>query len=124
MTRTRDELREHLLAALEAAPELPREDRGHLADAFLDSLDRDFELVPRSVAARTRTAVGPRGARIPVYGFRPWWPAPAIVGLMLLFFAMVSVFAFHHAPVFLFVILFIVAARFFVPWRGQRKYFS
>ena len=124
MTKTRDELREHLLAALEAAPELPKEDRGHLADAFLDSLDRDFELVPRSPAAQRRPVSSVPRTEPPIAGFRLWWPAPGIIALLLLSFAIVSVFAFHHAPVFLFVILFIVAARFFGPWRGRRRYFS
>ena len=47
MGMTRDELRDHLLASLEAAPELARENRGDLADVFLDELDAHFMLVPR-----------------------------------------------------------------------------
>jgi hypothetical protein len=48
MTASRAELREQLLATLHAAEELPRDERSHLADSFLDHLEADFRLVPRS----------------------------------------------------------------------------
>jgi hypothetical protein len=52
MVASRDELRERLVAALEASPELDKDHRQYLADVFLNKLDEDFQLVPRSGMAR------------------------------------------------------------------------
>jgi hypothetical protein len=127
MASSRNELRDHLLAALEAAPELPPEDRAHLADVFLDNLDKDFQLVPRSQTRGERSPLGAEGRmRPPFSGYRPWWPLPGIAAFLLAAFLIVSALTFsvHHAPVFLFVILFFLAFRFLGPWRGRGRRFG
>jgi len=121
MASSRDDLRDNLLAALQAAPDLPAEDRSHLADTFLDSLDRDFLLVPRSQASQARSVPNPT-SRPRFTAGRVWWPLPgAFIGLMLLaWLLLISAFAFHHAPFFLFIILFFVAFRVIRPRMHRR----
>ena len=106
---SRNELREHLVAAMEAAPELRSEDRHHLADVFLDRLDEDFDLVPRGAGAKPRSA--------DAGGAPPWWTTRwakvAMVAAIVLF---VIPAAFHHFPIFLLGALVV----FFVMRRSRR----
>jgi hypothetical protein len=74
METQREELREHLVAVLEAAPELPREDRRHLADVFLDELDAKFRLVLRT---QERREAFQTNGRTLVSFLRRWWPVLA-----------------------------------------------
>src|SRR5438270_13748629 len=75
MAATREELRDHLTAVIEAAKELPREDRSFLADSFLDELEMQYQLVPRrSVAEQAQP--GPPRPRSTGSPFGRW-PVPA-----------------------------------------------
>ena len=89
MTTSRDDLREHLVAAIEAAPELPRESREHLADVFLDQLNAEYDLVPHGTGTRPRT-VGQPGS--------PWWRRHwvPIVCAIVFFVFVLPVMAEHH----------------------------
>jgi len=74
METYREDLHDHLVAVLEAAPELPREDRRHLADVFLDELDAKFRLVPRT--QDRREAFQTNGQTVAPL-LRRWWPVLA-----------------------------------------------
>ena len=125
MATTREDLRDHLVAVIEAAQELPKEDRSYLAESFLDELERQFQLVPRSRAAQRAEAdsAWPRFAGSP---FR-WWPAP--VGLLFLLpvlflpVLVLSFFVLVHPPVFLLVLVLLLLFRFGRPGlRGGRPW--
>lgn len=80
---TRNDVREHLIAVIRASEELPPEDREHLADVFLDELERTHQLVPRAAYSRDRRKsldAGFQRARdlLPL-------AAVAVVGLVFLF---------------------------------------
>lgn len=108
MTMTRDELREQLLASLEAAPELPRESRGDLADVFLDELDAQFLLVPRDSRGGSPATPVPTARRSSlVNGFPFHWPYLLLLPLALIVLSFVL-----HVPFIPFIILLVVAARF------------
>lgn len=114
MATTRDELREHLLAVIEAAPELPKDGREHLADVFMSELDAGFRLVPRSedpqVAANPSP---PRFIGPPAYS--KWAPM-----LPLALFLLIPLFFIgFHAP-FLFLGVLLLFVRFAHPW-GRRR---
>jgi hypothetical protein len=128
METPNEDLRTHLRAVIEAAPELARDDREHLADVFLDELYKGYELVPRSAQRSRRPDVSAAGQAV-ARTARHWWLA-ALAGLALLF-ALPSLFwattggaHVHHPPVFLFFVLFFVAMRVFGPWRrgGRRRF--
>jgi len=104
MTTSRDDLREHLVAAIEAAPELPRESREHLADVFLDQLNAEYDLVPHGTGTRPRT-VGQPGS--------PWWRRHwvPIVCAIVFFVFVLPVMAEHHVWVFF---LFLIGMFLFV----------
>ena len=106
---TRDELREHLVAAIEAAPEFPKEDRHHLADVFLDQLNAQYELVPRGAGKRSQPAMPAR---------RPQWSVPWLPLALLFAFLIFVVSAgfLHHFPIFL---LFVLAVFFFAKSSGM-----
>jgi hypothetical protein len=109
MAASREELRDHLNAVIEAARELPQEDRVYLADTFLDELDRQYQLVPRSRGAQQ---VERRGD-VPAYsgfGFA-WLFVP--FGLMFLLPVVVLTVVHVHAPVFLLAVVFLMVFRFF-----------
>jgi hypothetical protein len=118
----RNEIRDHLAAVIEAARELPRDDRTYLADTFLDDLESNYQLVPRSG----------KGAPRPAFS-RPSWPAsfsagwsPLRVGVMivlamlLLPFAMFVLSGLMHPPVLVLavVLLFVVRSG---RHRGPRR---
>lgn len=106
MAATRDEIREHLIAVMEAAQELPKEDRHYLADSFLDELDRQFRLESRTPG---NDPEGARRANDSRY-MRPtlaWWRAPFLLlpVLLLLFVAV-------HPPILLLALFLFVLFRF------------
>ncbi|HEX6506846.1 MAG TPA: hypothetical protein VF221_04365 [Chloroflexota bacterium] len=108
MTTSRDELRESLVAAIEAAPELPKENREHLADIFLDRLNAEYDLVPRGPGRRPQPARPAGGA---AWG-KPWVP----IALVLAFLVFVLPAVVHHFPIFLLVLV----AVFFIVKRVRR----
>jgi len=107
MTPAQDDMREQLLAALQASPELPREDRAHLADLFLDDLNRRYRLVPRRGVLRDGLA-GATEMFLPGGGFMPL--LLIIAGVFLLLpVLVVSLFVLGHLHfLFLILVLFIV----------------
>jgi hypothetical protein len=108
----RDELREHLIATLEAAPELEGESRRELADVFFRELDEHFTLVPRGeMAAMPQQRLANRPVRVPFVP--PVW-------LLLLVPLLLALSLAAHAPVFLFaIILFVILRSVRRPgWRG------
>lgn len=122
MTATRDELRDHLTAVIEAARELPREDRTFLADTFLDDLDRQYRLVPRSTGSDMQVSSRPSRH----VGFSLGWGKIALLAVLALFVLPLlfsSLFALAHPPIFLFVLVLFLVFRFARPgrsWRGPR----
>jgi hypothetical protein len=122
MDRSNEDLRTHLMAVIEAAPELPRDDREHLADVFLDELHRGYDLIPRSAQQRRRADFGPVRQAVGRTTHQWWLIALASLAFLLilpniLFAAVGSGPHAHHPPALLFVVLFIVAMRFFGPGR-------
>jgi hypothetical protein len=96
MATSREEFREQLVAAVEAAPELPREDRQYLADVFLDRLNAEYDLVPRGTGRRPlREKPDGKGA-----GRVPWLP----IALLLAFLIFVIPAAIHHVLVILVIV--------------------
>jgi hypothetical protein len=116
MAASRDELRDHLAAVIEAARELPKEDRAFLADSFLDELDKQYQLVPRS-GPLSWSDPGPRRPRIS--GFPFIWVPVLLVVLFALPFVMFSSFVFVHHPVILLALMLLVLFRFGRP--GMRR---
>lgn len=126
MATSREELRDHLVAALEAAPELPRDGREYLADVFLDELDAGYELVPRSGRRNVQRDTGPALSELLEIG-RRWLPAIAAVFALFvvlpsLIWAATAGFAVHgHHPFgFLPFLVFLFLLRFLGPWRYRR----
>jgi hypothetical protein len=111
MEPDREELRTDLLAMLHAAPELPQDDRGSLADVFLDKLQAGYEVTPRARTDSVRTVS--RQPRPIVFPGR----AAAIAGFLLLMSVLwmtaMSVGAphWHHPPVFLLPLLVLLVLR-------------
>lgn len=129
MTTSRDELRDHLRAALEAAPELPRGDREHLADVFLDQLDADYQLIPRS--GQQRSVDGRPTSNVLLWARRHWWVviAAAFAVLVLLpsmFWFTTGGYGAHthgHYPFgFVPFLILLFALRFLGPWRYRRRW--
>ncbi len=121
MVASRDELRERLVAALEASPELDKDHRQYLADVFLNKLDEDFQLVPRSGMARQRTAAASsplsgRGEEI-LSRFAGAWRLLIFVPILLLVLTLAWA---PHPSFFLVAIAFFVFWRFF--WAGPRHH--
>jgi hypothetical protein len=109
MATTREDLRDHLTAVIEAAQELPKEDRSYLADSFLDDLETHYQLVPRSQGV-PRTDASSSRPKFTGFPFG-WWPAP--IGLLFLLpVLLVSMFVFVHPPFLLFglILLFVFRA--------------
>lgn len=116
MAATREDLRDHLAAVIEAARELPQEDRTYLADGFLDELEKQYQLVPRSQAARWEERT-PGRSRFAVPPFA--WIAALIPALFLLPLLFLSFFVLVHPPVFLLAILVLLLFRFGRPGMGR-----
>jgi len=125
MAATREDLRDHLRAVIEAAQELPREDRTYLADTFLDELEKQYQLVPRT---------GP-GQRAEVHSARrkpigiPLGPWPAPVGLLFLLPLLLPVLFFSllflvHPPVLLLALVLFLIFRFGRPGMGRRGWWQ
>jgi hypothetical protein len=127
MSTSREELRDHLVAAIEAAPELPRDGREYLADVFLDELDARFQLVPRSKPGDSR-ADRPAPAAAFLSSTRLWWPAIAAGFLFLVLLPSVVWLVaglagggrIHHSFGFLPLLMLFVLVRFLGPWRHRR----
>ena len=129
MALPRDELRDHLVAALEAAPELPRDNREYLADVFLDELDARYKLVPRSRHVNLQTDVDAALSGL-VQAGRRWWPAIAAAFALLVVvpsLAWLAAAGFathahgHHPFGFAPFLIFLFLARFLGPWRYRRR---
>ena len=120
MAATREELRDHLTAVIEAAKELPREDRSFLADSFLDELEMQYQLVPRSQATRWEE---PAPSRFRLAGSPFAWVAAILASLFVLpvvflsFFVLLHVL--FHPPIFLLAIVLLLLFRFGRP--GMRR---
>lgn len=119
MEAHREDLRDNLIAALDAAEELPREARGHLADVFLDKLEAGYELVPRSQGSGPRRAVQPAQPMTALVTMS-WRKIVAGLVLVLVLSSIVwlvgSTFAGvhgHHPPAFLPLAIFLFAMWFF-----------
>lgn len=113
MAADRDQIRDHLAAVIEAARELPREDRTYLADTFLDELESNYQLVPRSGAGRQlRTSSRPSWLSEFSGGWSPFRVGVMIVLAMLLLpFAMFALFGLMHPPVFLLLVVLLLIFR-------------
>jgi hypothetical protein len=116
MAATREELRDHLAAVIEAAHELPKEDRTYLADSFLDELERQYQLVPRSRAARRDE---PRPGRLRFAGSPVLWLLAPLGFLVLLPILLLSFFVLIHPPVLLLALVLLLLFRFGRP--GMRR---
>ena len=108
MTTSRDDLREHLVAAIEAAPELPRESREHLADVFLDRLREEYDVVPRGTGKTPQAARSGKGGLFS----RRW----VKVALVLAFLIFVVPALLEHPP-----ILLLIAVVVFFAMRRTRS---
>lgn len=106
MTADRDEIRDHLQAVIEAARELPKDDRAFLADTFLEDLEKRYQLVPRGTGQPTPA----QSRRSPLAGL-PFGRGPLPVGLMFLLAVLVvpvalAAFALAiHPPIILLAVL-------------------
>jgi hypothetical protein len=132
MESHREDLHDHLVAVLEAAPELPREDRRHLADVFLDELDAQFRLVPRT---QDRQAAFQTNEQTLVSVLRRWWPALAagfallvllpsvlwLVGLAVGYGHPGHHYGYHPPFFFAPLLFFLLFVRFSRHW-ARRKY--
>jgi hypothetical protein len=109
----REQIRDHLAAVIEAARELPKDDRAYLADTFLDDLESNYQLVPRSgPGTRIRTASRPSWLAELAGGWSPIRVAMMIVlAMVLLPFAMFAVFGLMHPPVFLLLLVLFLVFR-------------
>lgn len=96
----REELREQLVAALEAAPEMAKGDREHLADVFLDRLSAGYLLVPRDITSERSRPDKPAG--------RPPWRARwAHIALAVAFVIFVLPPLLIHFPILLLVVVIV-----------------
>ncbi len=111
MTTDRDEIRDHLQAVIEAARELPKDDRTYLADTFLDDLEKQYQLVPRG--AGRQSAASP-GAGLGGLSLRRG-PLPIALGILLaVLFVPVVLTAFAvvvHPPFILLAVLLFLLFR-------------
>lgn len=113
MDSTRETLREHLIAMVEAAPELPREARADLADVFLDELEANYQVTPRSLAHRVDPVTLPPQRRLP---FVAPWPVLAALPFLL-----IPLLVFAHIPFLVPILFLFVFGRMGRGW-GRRGY--
>jgi hypothetical protein len=129
MATSREDVRDHLVAVLEAAQELPRDHREYLADVFMDELNGKYQLVPRTqkrnLGGELDTALSGLQQTM-----RHWWPAIAAVFAFivvlpsLLWLAAVGFGthgADHHPFGFLPFLFIFFLFRFLGPWRYYRR---
>ncbi len=135
MATSHEDLRDHLIAVLEAAPELPHDDREHLADVFLDELHAGYQLVPRAQHRSSRASAPSSGDLDTVWSAlwqasRRWWPAIAAAFALLVVlpsFVWLVTAAFassghgHHPFGFLPFLFFLFLIRLLGPWRYRRR---
>src|SRR5947209_17157436 len=100
MSTPRDDLKNELVAVIEAARELPEGDRDYLADVFLRELDTRYNLVPRTGSRGRSRGVDDLGPSVSGM-LRRFWPLLAAgVALLVLFpLLMVSMFEIGRAHV-------------------------
>jgi len=115
MTTSRDELRNHLVAVIEAARELPSDSREQLADGFLEEMNRQFDLVPRG----SRPAMRDLNAWLPQ--MRGWPLLAGVVGLLLLLplLLVTGFLMLHMVPFALPLLLFVFV---FHPGTGRNRF--
>jgi hypothetical protein len=113
MATTPEDLREHLLAVLQAAPELPRGDREHLADVFLNELHAQFRLVPRPQSRAWSDGLLTTWSTF-LQTAQHWWPVAALaLGLVFLLpLLLFPIFVLFHAPFLALFLVFLLMARF------------
>jgi hypothetical protein len=97
-------MREQLVAAIEAAPELPRDSRQHLADVFLDQLHAEYDLVPRGSRGVSRPASLPG----PSWFRQHWVPIALVIGFFVFVLPVITHVHFVAFVLFLTVVFFIV----------------
>jgi hypothetical protein len=112
MATTDQDLREHLLATIEAAPELDPENRKELADVFLRELNARYTLTPRA-------GTPPQPARQQSWSRGPMLPFASPFWLLIPLLLVLS-FALHF-PIFLFVLIVFFAARAGRAWGGRSR---
>lgn len=119
MAATRDDLRDHLTAVINAAQELPAEDRSYLADTFLDELESQYQLVPHSHGAQRTAATSSRSWFAGFPSARGPVPVAVMVLLSVLFLPLlvVSFFVLIHSPVFMLALAVLLFFRF-----GRRRW--
>jgi hypothetical protein len=105
---------------IEAAHELPKEDRAFLADSFLDDLETQYQLVPRSQVPSRSDA----GASQPAFAAPPFGRGPVFFPLWLPFLFLpvlfVTLAVLIHAPFFLAILIPFFLFRFLGWGRGRR----
>lgn len=112
MSTDRDEIRDHLQAVIEAARELPRDDRAYLADTFLDDLEKHYRLVPRDALRQTEAT----SRRAPLSGLS-LGRSPLPIGLVILLAVLVVPLALGalavavHPPIILLAVLLFLLFR-------------
>jgi hypothetical protein len=120
MEASREDLRERLVAALEASPELEAEQRQYLADVFLNKLDEDYQLVPRSGAPGRHRATsvwhGPAAAN----NIERMYPVSRRFIFFLVFLFLVLTVSFHAPGFILMGLAFFIFWRFFGVGVGHR----
>jgi hypothetical protein len=118
MAATHDELRDDLVAAMEASPELDSESRAHLADVFLDRLNSEYRLVPKSEPVRRSHARVPNPAPMP-RARRRGYDFPPVFGLAIIVFIGLVVFAHVSFAALLPILIFFLVFR--AVFRGGRR---
>jgi hypothetical protein len=118
VTPDRDEIRDHLTAVIEAARELPKQDRTYLADTFLDDLESRYQIVPLSGPRRQQPSVsGSSWLSDFSSGWSPLRVGVMILAVMLLLPLVAGAFFFAvHPPVLLLLVIL-----FFVFRSGRRR---
>jgi hypothetical protein len=113
VTADRDELRDHLTAVIEAARELPKEDRAYLADTFLDDLESRYQIMARSSSGRQRPSFsGSSWLSDFSSGWSPVRVGMMILAAMLLLPLLVGAFFFAvHPPVLILLVILFFAFR-------------
>jgi hypothetical protein len=118
MAATHDELRDELVAAMEASPELDTASRAHLADVFLDRLNSEYRLVPKSEPVRQSYTATPNPAPMP-RARRRGFDFPPMFGLAVV--VVIALVAFGHVSLGPLLPIVIVLLVFRAVMRGGRR---